>query len=168
MVAKTKTEKRLVTAALPYINNVPHLGHIAGSHLPADVFARFCRSKGYDTLFIGGSDENGTPCEIASEELKIDIHLFLKTLHKEHKKIYNWFGISYDNFTRTSSDLHAETVVEFFKELEKNKCIKEDFMEVFYSAKENRYLPDRYVKGTCKFCGYTEASGDQCEKCSNM
>lgn len=105
-------EKRLITAALPYINNIPHLGHIVGSHLPADIFARYCRTKGYDTLFIGGTDENGSTSEIAAAELKVSINKFSKKLYSEHKKIYEWFGISYDNFSRTSLPIHTETVQE--------------------------------------------------------
>lgn len=161
-------EKRLITAALPYINNLPHLGHIVGSHLPADIFARFCRMKGHETLFIGGTDENGSASEIAADNLGIDIDIFSKKLHEEHKKIYEWFAISYDNFSRTSSKIHHRTVKDFFKEIYKHGFIKEGKIKVFYSIKEQRFLPDRYVKGVCAKCGYEDANGDQCEKCATL
>jgi methionyl-tRNA synthetase len=165
---KAKTKRRLVTAALPYVNNIPHLGHIVGSHLPADIFARFSRSKGYGTLFIGGSDENGTPCELAAEEIGVPIKKFLDKLYLEHKKIYDWFNISYDNFSRTSRKIHHETVKDFFKRLKDKGFIKEGEMDVFYSPKDKRYLPDRYILGECPKCGYKDANGDQCEKCTAL
>jgi len=163
-----KNQKRLITAALPYINNIPHLGHIAGSHLPADIFARYSRSKGYDTLFIGGSDENGSPCELAAESIGIPIKKFLDKLHEEHYKIYKWFGISYDNFSRTSRSIHTKTTQEIFKKIYKNGYIQQGKMKVFYSSKEDRFLPDRYVVGTCPKCSYDKANGDQCEKCAEI
>jgi len=163
-----KKEIRLITAALPYINNIPHLGHIVGSHLPADIFARYCRLKGYETLFVGGTDENGSASEIAAEEVGEDINIFSQKLHEEHKKIYKWFNISYDNFSRTSNLIHYRTTQKFFKKIYKNGFIKEGTMEVFYSPKEKRYLPDRYIKGICPKCGYEDANGDQCEKCTSL
>ncbi len=163
-----KPKKRLITAALPYINNVPHLGHIVGSHLPADIFARFCRSKGYDTLFVGGTDENGSTSEIAADSVGVDMKTFSDRLHEEHKKVYDWFGISYDNFSRTSTPLHHKTAQDFFKEIDAHGDIKEGTMKVFYSPKDDRFLPDRYVIGECPSCGYDEANGDQCEKCASV
>ncbi len=160
--------RRLITAALPYINNVPHLGHIVGSHLPADIFARYCRSKGYETVFVGGTDENGSTSEIAALSLGVPLEKFSDKLHKEHKKIYDWFGISYDNFSRTTGPIHHETVREFFKTIYEKGFVKKGKMKVFYSSKENMFLPDRYVVGECPKCGYEEASGDQCEKCTSI
>ena len=170
MMVKTenKPEKRLITAALPYVNNIPHLGHIVGSHLPADKKERYSRAKGYDTIFVGGSDENGTPCEIAAEQLGVPINKFLTTLYKEHKKIYDWFEISYDNFSRTSKKIHHDTTKEFFKPLYENGYITKGKMKVFYSPSEKRFLPDRYIQGECPKCNYKEASGDQCEKCTTV
>ncbi len=160
--------KRLITAALPYINNVPHLGHIVGSHLPADIFARYCRAKGHETLFIGGTDENGSTSEIAAFKLNVSIEKFSDKLYEEHKKIYDWFDISYDNFSRTSRDIHHKTVKEFFKVINKKGFIEKNEMKVFYSPEENMFLPDRYVVGECPKCGYPDASGDQCEKCTSV
>jgi len=160
--------KRLITAALPYINNVPHLGHIVGSHLPADIFARFCRSKGYETLFVGGTDENGSTSEIAAEKVGVNINEFSDRLHLEHKKVYDWFNISYDNFSRTSTPLHYKTAQDFFKQIDAKGHIIEGSMKVFYSPKDERFLPDRYVVGECPNCGYEEANGDQCEKCTSL
>lgn len=160
--------RRLVTAALPYINNVPHLGHIVGSHLPADIFARYCRLKGYETLFVGGTDENGSTSEIAAEEIGVNIDEFCTKLYREHKKVYDWFNISYDNFSRTTKPIHHKTTQEFFKKIYENGFIAKGKMKVFYSPEEGRFLPDRYVKGTCHKCGYEDANADQCEKCTSV
>ena len=102
----TLTKKNvLVLCALPYTNAIPHVGNIVGSHLPADIFARFSRLKGNNTIFIGGTDENGTPTEVASIELGVDPKTLTETFYKIHKKIYDWLEISYDNFSRTSLDI---------------------------------------------------------------
>ena len=165
---KTKKQKIIVTAALPYINNIPHLGHIVGSHLPADVFARYCRLKGYETLFIGGTDEHGSASEIAAEKLRVNIEKFSDVLYKEHKKIYKWFNISYDNFSRTRTELHYKTTKDFFEKINQNGFISEGKIKVFYSEKEKIFLPDRYVIGECPKCGYSQANGDQCEDCTSI
>lgn len=170
MVTNLKNNKlrRLITAALPYINNVPHLGHIVGSHLPADIFARYCRAKGYETLFVGGTDENGSTSEIAALKIGVPLEEFSDKLYQEHKKIYDWFEISYDNFSRTTKSVHHETVREFFKKIYSKGFVKKGKMKVFYSPKDNLFLPDRYVIGDCPKCGYEEASGDQCERCTSV
>ena len=159
-------ERRLITAALPYINNVPHLGHIVGSHLPADIFARYCRARGYDVIFIGGTDENGSTSEIAAEQIGVGIKEFCDKLYEEHKKVYDWFGISYDNFSRTSRQIHHQTTQDFFMKVYENGFVSKGKIKVFYSPSEDRFLPDRYVKGTCPKCGYDSANADQCEKCT--
>lgn len=170
MAKRTQNQRRriLVTAALPYINNVPHLGHIAGSHLPADIFARFCRSKGYETLFVGGTDEHGSASEIAAKAIGQDLAKFSEVFHGIHKGIYDWFDISYDNFSRTTRPIHHQTVREFFETVHKKGYISEGKMKVLYSPDEQMFLPDRYVVGECPKCGYPSASGDQCEKCTSV
>lgn len=161
-------EKRLITAALTYVNNIPHVGHIVGCHLPADIFARFCRSYGYDTTFVGGSDMHGTPSMVTAQEIGIPVEELTSTLHEVHKKIYNKLGISYDIYSNTHTKTHEEITDEFFKNLYKNGYILEGSASVFYCEHCDTFLPDRFVKGTCPKCGNPEASGDQCEKCDSL
>lgn len=161
-------EKILVTCALPYVNNVPHIGNIAGSHLPADIFARFSRLAGFDTLLIGGSDEHGTPAEVTAERLGISPKELSDFYFKIHKEIYDWLEISYDNFSRTSLDLHHKTTVDFFNHIHENGYISEGVLRLPYCDKCDRVLPDRYVEGVCPKCEYEHARGDQCERCSTL
>lgn len=161
-------DKVLVTAALPYVNSLPHLGHIVGAYLPADIFARYCRTKGYDTLFVCGSDDNGSATEIAAAQLHIPVDEFNTVLHDQHKRIYEWLSISFDIFSRTSKPIHAETTKEFFTDINSRGFISQRMMKVLYSPKEDLFLPDRYVVGTCPKCGNPEATGDQCEKCTTI
>ncbi len=158
----------LVTCALPYVNNVPHIGNIVGSHLPADIFARFCRLAGYETVFVGGSDEHGTPIEVAARKLGVSPKELCDRYYEIHKKIYEWFNISYDNFSRTSLPLHHETTQEFFLKMYENGYISEGYMTLPYCEKDDLVLPDRYVVGKCPKCGYESARGDQCENCSTL
>ncbi len=161
-------EKRLITAALPYTNNVPHIGNIVGSHFPADIFARFCRLKGYDTVFIGGTDEHGTASEIAAQKFGITPKKLCNFYFKVHKQIYDWFGISYDNFSQTSRPIHHETTQEFMEQIHKNGYIIEKELELPYCTNCQRQLADRYIEGECPYCGYEKARGDQCEQCSKL
>ncbi len=158
----------LILCALTYTNNVPHIGHLIGSHIPSDIFARYCRLKKYETLFIGGSDENGSPSEIASIRLNITPKKLCDTLYEIHKKVYNWFDISYDNFSRTSIKLHHDTTKEFFKKIYSNGYISVHKMKLPFCKKCDLFLSDRFVEGECPYCGYENASGDQCEKCSKL
>lgn len=158
----------LVTAALPYVNNVPHIGNIVGSHLPADIFARFCRLMGYETLFIGGSDEHGTPIEVTSRKLGIPPKKLCDVFYKIHKEIYDWFNFSYDNFSRTSREIHHEITREFFKKIYERGYIIEGYLNLPYCENDKMFLPDRYVYGKCPKCGYELARGDQCEKCGTL
>lgn len=160
-----KKEKILITAALPYINNVPHMGHIVGSHLPADIFYRFCNSKGHDVTFVGGSDEHGTPAVILANQLKITPEKLVSKLHDIHKKIYEKLNIKYSIYSRTSSQLHHQTVSDFFRVANKNGYISKDKIEMYFCSNDNMFLPDRFVIGTCPKCGNDDANSDQCEKC---
>ncbi|MFQ5975939.1 MAG: methionine--tRNA ligase [Candidatus Hydrothermarchaeales archaeon] len=161
-------EKILITCALPYVNNVPHIGNIAGSHLPSDIFARLCRLAGYETLFVGGSDEHGTPSEVTAEKLGITPKELCDKYYWVHKEIYEWLDISYDNFSRTSLELHHDLTRDFFDKIYKNRYISEDKLTLPYCKECHRVLPDRYVVGTCPKCDYEEARGDQCENCSTL
>jgi methionyl-tRNA synthetase len=163
-----KTEKILVTCALPYVNNVPHIGNIAGSHLPSDIFSRLCRLAGYETVFIGGSDEHGTPAEVTAERLGISPRDLSDFYFDIHRKIYEWLDISYDNFSRTSLPLHHKTTLDFFENIYKNGHISEATLRLPYCRKCARVLPDRYVEGVCPKCEYEHARGDQCENCSAL
>ncbi len=161
-------ERILVTCALPYVNNVPHIGNIVGSHLPADIFARFCRLLGHEIIFIGGSDEHGTPIEVAAEKLGVTPKELCDKYYEVHKEIYSWLDISYDNFSRTSLPEHHKTTREFFMKIYEHGYISEGKLRLPYCENCNRVLPDRYVEGTCPRCGYENARGDQCERCSAL
>lgn len=166
--SENKKGKILVTCALPYVNNIPHIGNIVGSHLPGDIFARLCRLAGYDVVFIGGSDEHGTPIEVAAQQVGISPGELCDFYYKIHKEIYGWLNISYDNFSRTSLQIHHETTQEFFRKIHENGYIKEGAIKMPYCERDKRFLPDRYVIGVCPKCGYESARGDQCERCSSL
>lgn len=163
-----KKEKRLITAALTYVNNIPHVGHIVGCHLPADIFARFCRSYGYDTTFVGGSDMHGTPSLVTAQELNIPVEELTGKLHEVHNQIYKKLNISYDIYSNTHTKTHEKITTDFFLELNKKGFISEGETEMFYCEHDDMFLPDRFVTGTCPKCGYENANGDQCEKCDSL
>ena len=161
-------KKRLITAALPYTNNVPHLGNIVGSHLPADIFARYCRLAGNKVAFIGGTDEYGTAIEVVAKKTGVTPRELCDFFYELHKKIYTWFNISYDNFSRTSRPVHTETTQAMFKQIHERGYIEEKEIEVPYSEEDGLYLSDRFVIGTCPHCKYEKAKGDQCENCARL
>ena len=163
-----KKEKRLVTAALTYVNNIPHVGHIVGCHLPADIFARYSRSAGYDTTFIGGSDMHGTPAMVTAQEHNMSVEDLTAKLHAIHDKIYKKLGISYDIYSNTHTKVHEEITKEFFLKLLDQGYINTADIEMFYCDKDKMFLPDRFVVGTCPKCGNEGANGDQCEKCDSL
>jgi len=150
------------------VNNVPHIGHIVGCHLPADIFARFQRLFGNECIFIGGTDEHGTPSEVQAQKLGITPKELCDKLYQVHKKVYDWFNLSYDNFTRTSKPLHHEITRKFFLKIYENGYVEEREVELPFCPKCERVLPDRYVTGTCPYCGYEGARGDQCEHCTKL
>ena len=159
--------RRLITSALPYVNNIPHLGNLI-QMLSADVFARFCRSRGYDTLYICGTDEYGTATETrALEEHKTPREL-CDYYYGVHTDIYNWFDIAFDKFGRTSNEQIKEITQSIFLDLEKNGYIKEHTTKQLYCPHCSMFLADRFVRGTCPKCGYEDARGDQCEKCGTL
>ncbi|CAI9105589.1 OLC1v1004538C1 [Oldenlandia corymbosa var. corymbosa] len=157
----------LITGALPYVNNVPHLGNLIGSVLSADVFARFCRLRGHNTLYIGGTDEYGTATEIKAVEEKLTPRQICDKYHALHKQVYEWFDISFDKFGRTSTPTHTEVCQSVFKKLWENNLVSEDTMHQFYCENCQRFLADRFVEGNCPEpgCGSVSARGDQCDKC---
>jgi len=164
----TKKRRVLVCCALPYTNAVPHVGNIVGSHLPADIFARYCRLKGYETLFVGGADENGTPTEVAAIELKVTPRRLTDVFYGVHKMIYDWFEISYDNFSRTSLAVHHKTTQDLFLKIYENGYVTKGVMRLPYCETDKLFLADRYVVGKCPVCGYEFARGDQCESCATL
>lgn len=160
--------KILVTSALPYVNNVPHLGNLIGATLSGDVFARFMRSRGHEVLYVCGTDEHGTATEARARELRITPRELCDKYYEMHKQIYAWFGISFDVFGRTSDPVHVGITQHIFRELDKNGYIIEEETEQLYSEEDKMFLADRYVLGTCPHCGYTDARGDQCDKCGKL
>lgn len=161
-------KKQLITSALPYINGLPHLGHLIGCLLPSDVYARYLRQKGAEVLYICGTDEHGTPAEVGAAKENMDIKEYCKKYHDEHVKMYQGFNLSFDYFGRTSSDQNKEMTYRIYKALEENGLIEERTTKQVYSPDDGRYLPDSYVMGTCPHCGYDKAKGDQCENCTKL
>ena len=162
------TDKILVTSALPYINGVKHLGNLAGSLLPADVYARFQRLRGRDVLFVCGTDEHGTPAEIAAAEAGLPVAEYCASQHRVQADIYRRFGISFDHFSRTSSARNRDLTQHLYRCLERHGLIEERSVRQIWSETDGRFLPDRYVIGTCPHCGYPAARGDQCEGCTRL
>ena len=160
-------KKRLVTSALPYVNNIPHLGNLT-QVLSADVFARFCRSRGYETLYICGTDEYGTASETRALQEGVSPRELCDHYHAIHRDIYKWFNIAFDYFGRTSTPLQTEIVQHIFTEVDNHGYITEKESEQLYCPECKRFLADRYVSGTCPHCGYEGARGDQCDKCGTL
>ena len=159
--------RRLITAALPYVNNIPHLGNIIQS-LSGDVFARYCRSKGYDTLYICGTDEYGTATETKALEEKTDPRSLCDHYYKEHTNIYKWFNINFDKFGRTSNQQCTEITQGLFNDLDAAGLIKEHVNKQLFCPHCDMFLADRYVDGTCPKCGSPKARGDQCDECGSL
>ncbi len=160
--------KYLITSALPYINGEPHLGHMVGCLLPSDVYARFLRQKGEEVLYICGTDEHGTASEVGAIQEGIDIKEYCKRYHEVHVKLYTAFNLSFDYFGRTSSHQNKEITYHIFNQLDKNGYIEERTIKQVYSIDDEMFLADRYITGTCPYCGYEKARGDQCENCTKV
>ncbi|MFB9055489.1 methionine--tRNA ligase [Mariniflexile ostreae] len=161
----SKPKRYTVTAALPYTNGPIHIGHLAGVYVPADIYVRYLRLTGHDVVFIGGSDEHGVPITIKAKNEGVSPQDIVDKYHAIIKKSFEDFGITYDNYSRTSAQVHHDTASEFFKTLNEKGEFIEETSEQLYDEKANQFLADRFVVGTCPKCGNEEAYGDQCEKC---
>ncbi len=161
-------EKIIVTSALPYANGRIHLGHLSGAYLPADIYVRYKRLKGDDIIYICGSDEHGVPITITADKEKITPQQVIDRFHTINKDAFERFGMSFDIYSRTSLPVHHDTAQEFFKAFHKQGLFVEKTSLQFYDEKDKRFLPDRYVEGTCPKCGNIEARSDECEKCGSL
>ena len=158
--------RTLVTTALPYANGPVHIGHLAGVYVPADIYTRYLRLRGEDVIMIGGSDEHGVPITIKAMKEGVTPQDIVDRYHKIIKDSMEGLGISFDIYSRTTSDIHRETATEFFRTLyEKGEFVEKTSMQ-FYDEEADQWLADRYITGTCPHCG-SEAYGDQCEKCGS-
>ncbi|MFD4571973.1 methionine--tRNA ligase [Streptomyces sp. NPDC058417] len=160
--------RHLITSALPYINGIKHLGNMVGSMLPADVYSRYLRQRGHDVLYICATDEHGTPAELAAKEAGLSVAEFCAQAHDAQKAVYDGFALAFDYFGRSSSAQNVEITQHFARRLNENGFIEERAIRQVYSPVDGRFLPDRYVEGTCPHCGYDKARGDQCENCTRV
>ena len=160
-------DRYTITAALPYTNGPVHIGHLAGVYVPADIYARYQRLQNKDVAFICGSDEHGVPITIKAKKEGITPQQVVDKYHAIIKKSFEDFGISFDNYSRTSAEIHHKTASEFFKKLYEEGKFTEEVTEQLYDEEANQFLADRYITGTCPKCGNEEAYGDQCEKCGS-
>jgi methionyl-tRNA synthetase len=161
-------ERILITSALPYINGIKHLGTLVGSMLSADVFARFKKARGHEVLFICATDEHGTPTELAALEAGQNVRTFCDEQHVAQKAACEKFELGWDYFGRSSSPQNCELTQHFARQLWKNGFLEVRTSKQVYSSADGRFLPDRYVIGTCPHCGYEKARGDQCENCTRV
>lgn len=158
----------VVTSAWPYINTVPHLGNMIGSVLSADVFARYLRLRGYEVVFVSGSDEHGTVIEVEARRKGIKPHELTDEAHEYVSKLFKAWYISFDNYTRTESEVHKEFVRDLMMSIYRNGYIEVREQVMPYCEKDRIYLPDRFVVGVCPYCGYEDARGDQCDSCGRL
>jgi methionyl-tRNA synthetase len=159
------TKRYTITAALPYTNGPVHIGHLAGVYVPADIYARYLRNTENDVLYVCGSDEHGVPITIKAKKEGVSPQDVVDKYHAIIKKSFEDFGISFDNYSRTSAKVHHKTATEFFKKLYNEGKFIEETSEQLYDEEANQFLADRFVVGTCPKCGNEESYGDQCEKC---
>ncbi|MBI5061742.1 MAG: methionine--tRNA ligase [Candidatus Aenigmarchaeota archaeon] len=167
--SKSKQEQCItITSALPYVNGVKHLGNLVGSMLPADIFHRFMDAFGVPNIYICGTDEHGTPTEIAAAEEGMTPKEYSEKYHMIQKEIYHRWGFDFSFFGRTSSKNHHDTTRQLFLVIDKNGFITSDTLTLPYCQHCKKYLPDRFIEGTCPKCGYQLARGDQCENCGKL
>ncbi len=160
--------RHLITSALPYINGVKHLGNLVGSMLPADVYARFLRARGDEVLFVCATDEHGTPAELAAAEAGLDVAEYCRRQHEIQARLAEEFGLSFEVFGRSSSPQNRAQTQYFARRLDEEGFLEERSTRQVFSPADGRFLPDRYVIGTCPHCGYDRARGDQCEDCGRL
>eukprot|EP00003_Mantamonas_plastica_P018458 TRINITY_DN3020_c0_g1_i1.p1 TRINITY_DN3020_c0_g1~~TRINITY_DN3020_c0_g1_i1.p1 ORF type:complete len:662 (-),score=232.27 TRINITY_DN3020_c0_g1_i1:857-2842(-) len=158
----------LITSALPYVNNVPHLGNIIGCVLSADVYARYCRLRGYNTLYVCGTDEYGTATETRALKEGVTPRELCDKYSAIHDQIYRWFDIDFDYFGRTTTDKQTEIAQDIFLKVKENEYLIRDTVKQLYCEKCQTFLADRFVEGTCPHCKYEDARGDQCDKCGKL
>ena len=163
---ENKTFKRTtVTSALPYANGGVHIGHLAGVYVPADIYVRYLRLKKREVLFIGGSDEHGVPITIRARKEGITPQDVVDRYHEMIKKSFEEFGISFDIYSRTTSETHHKFAADWFRKLYDEGKLTEETTTQLYDEEAKQFLADRYVTGECPHCGNPNAYGDQCEKC---
>ncbi|SMG09011.1 methionine--tRNA ligase [Paracoccus sp. J56] len=160
--------RHLITSAIPYINGIKHLGNLVGSQLPADLYARYLRGRGHEVMFICATDEHGTPAELAAAKAGKPIAEYCAEMHEIQAEIARNFGLSLDHFGRSSSQRNHVLTQHFAGKLDENGYISEVEERQVYSIDDGRFLPDRYIEGTCPNCGYDKARGDQCENCTKQ
>ncbi|KAB2877515.1 MAG: methionine--tRNA ligase [Albidovulum sp.] len=158
----------LITSAIPYINGIKHLGNLVGSQLPADLYARYMRARGHEVMFICATDEHGTPAELAAAKAGMPVEHYCAEMHEVQKNLAAGFRLSFDHFGRSSSGRNHRLTQHFAKALGENGFIEEVAERQVFSVADNRFLPDRYIEGTCPNCGYDKARGDQCENCTKQ
>jgi methionyl-tRNA synthetase len=158
----------LITSAIPYINGIKHLGNLVGSQLPADLFARYSRARGHEVMFICATDEHGTPAELAAAKAGKPVEDYCAEMHDVQAEIARGFRLSFDHFGRSSSQRNHKLTQHFAGVLADNGLIREVAESQVYSIDDGRFLPDRYIEGTCPNCGYTSARGDQCDNCTKQ
>ncbi|MBP5343468.1 MAG: methionine--tRNA ligase [Alphaproteobacteria bacterium] len=161
-------KKHLITSALTYVNGFPHLGHLAGAMLNADIYARFLRAKGEDVLFVGGTDVHGTKMEVGAEQEGLSIKDYIQKYHDLHTKLYEGFNLSFDAYGNTDSEANKELTYRIFEGLDQNGYISSKTTKRPFCADDNQFLADSQVGGTCPYCGYEKAKGDQCENCTKL
>ncbi|GAW33035.1 methionine--tRNA ligase [Roseovarius sp. A-2] len=160
--------RHLITSAIPYINGIKHLGNLVGSQLPADLFARYCRARGDEVLFLCATDEHGTPAELAAAKAGQPVADYCAEMWQVQKRLSDGFRLSFDHFGRSSSPQNHRLTQHFAKRLYEQGLIREVSETQMYSPTDGRYLPDRYIEGTCPNCGFDSARGDQCDNCTKQ
>ncbi|MEO0905260.1 MAG: class I tRNA ligase family protein, partial [Pseudomonadota bacterium] len=160
--------RHLITSAIPYINGIKHLGNLVGSQLPADLYARYLRQRGQEVLFLCATDEHGTPAELAAAKAGKPVAEYCAEMHEVQARIANGFRLSFDHFGRSSSPQNHKLTQAFATRLAEVGLIKEETEKQVYSVADGRFLPDRYVEGTCPNCGFESARGDQCDNCGKL